>query len=89
MAPGSEVTLTGATLDGDQRATGAPLVLEARPAGAAGFTRVGPQPLLGGAEGTVVTTVKPERTTRYRWFEPATGYADAGRSPVVTVRVGH
>jgi hypothetical protein len=88
VAPGSEVTLTGATLDGDQRATGAPLVLEARPAGAARFTQVGPEPLLGGPDGNVVTTVTPERTTRYRWFQPATGYADAGRSPVVTVRVG-
>ena len=76
------------TLDGDQRPTGAPLVLQARPAGADRFTGLGPEPLLGGADGAVVTTVTPERTTRYRWFQPATGYADAGSSPVVTVRVG-
>jgi len=88
VAPGTEVTLAGVTLDGAQQPTGAPLVLEARPAGAERFTRVAPEPLLGGADGSVVATVTPERTTRYRWFQPATGYADAGWSPVVTVRVG-
>ena len=88
VAPGTDVTLTGATLDGEQQPTGAPLVLQERPAGAARFTRVAPQPVLGGADGSVVTTVTPQRTTRYRWLRPATGYADAGRSPAVTVRVG-
>ena len=88
VAPGTEVTITGVTLDGAQQPTGAPLVLQARPAGADRFTAVGPGPLLGGTDGSVVTTVTPERTTRYRWFQPATGYADAGSSPVVTVRVG-
>jgi hypothetical protein len=88
VAPGAEVTLTGRTLDPDGVATGAPLVLEARPAGAAGFTPVGGQQVTAGGDGSVVTTVKPERTTDYRWFMPATGYADEGRSPVVRVRVG-
>lgn len=88
VAPGAEVTLTGVTLDAAQQPTGAALVLQARPAGADRFTPVRPQPLLGGADGRVVTTVTPERTTRYRWLQPATGYADAGRSPVVRVRVG-
>ena len=82
------MTLTGLTLDAGQRATGAPLVLEARPAGADRFAPVAPEPLLGGADGGVVTTVTPDRTTDYRWFQPATGYADAGWSPVVRVRVG-
>ena len=89
VAPGTEVTLTGATLDVDQRA-------DRRAAGAGGAAgrgrpgsrRSAPQPVLGGADGSVVTTVTPERTTDYRWFQPATGYADAGWSPVVTVRVG-
>ena len=88
VAPGTAVTLTGRTLDGAQQATGAPLVLEARPAGADAFTPVGPGPVPGGADGAVVTTVTPERTTAYRWFQPATGYADAGWSPVTRVRVG-
>ncbi|WP_432479111.1 hypothetical protein [Nocardioides sp. GXQ0305] len=88
VAPGAEVTLTGRTLDSAGVATGAALVLEARPAGAPGFSPVREQPFAGGVDGAVVVTVTPDRTTDYRWFRPTTGYADAGRSPVTTVRVG-
>jgi len=81
------VMLTGRTLEDDGVATGAALVLEARPLGAAGFTPVREEPVPGRADGSVVTTVTPEKTTDYRWFMPATGYADAGWSPVTRVRV--
>ncbi len=88
VARGAEVTLTGETLEDDGVATGAALVLEARPLGAAAFAPVREEPVPGRADGSVVTTVTPEQTTDYRWFMPATGYADAGWSPVTRVRVG-
>ncbi|QBR91331.1 hypothetical protein [Nocardioides euryhalodurans] len=86
VAEGAEVVLTGSTIDSGQRATGAPLRLEARPEGAADFApvrEVDP----AGPDGRVVATVSPGRTTAYRWFMPATGYADATWSPAVEVRV--
>ena len=87
-AAGAEVTLTGRTLDTVQRATGAPLVLESRPEGAATWSPVRPAPLVAGPDGAVEATVTPSSTTDYRWYRPETGYADAGWSPVTTVRVG-
>ena len=87
VARGAEVTLTGATLDGLQQATGAPLVLEARPQGAIGFTPAG-RALRADAAGRVIVTVSPDRTTDYRWHQPTTGYADEGWSDIVTVHVG-
>ena len=86
VAEGAEVVLTGTTIDPRLRATGAPLRLEARPNGAAEFApvrEVDP----AGPDGRVVATVSPGRTTAYRWFMPATGYADATWSPAVEVRV--
>jgi hypothetical protein len=88
VAPGAEVTVRGVTLDGGQQATGAPLVLESKPRGAAGFAPVGPAPSAPGPGGRVEMTVSPDTTTAYRWFQPATGYADAGWSPRTVVRVG-
>ena len=87
-APGAEVTLTGRTLDVGQRTAGAPLVLVERGAGAAEWTPVSAEPLAARPDGAVVTTVTPASTTDFRWYRPATDYADAGRSPVVRVRVG-
>ncbi len=87
VARGEEVTLTGVTLDGYEQATGAPLVLEARPEGATDFTPVG-RPLRADAGGRVIVTVEPERTTEYRWHQPATGYADEGWSASTKIHVG-
>lgn len=87
-AAGAEVTVTGRTLDTVQRATGAPLVLEERPEGAARWSPVRPEPLTARSDGAVEATVTPSSTTDYRWFRPETAYADAGWSPVTRVRVG-
>ena len=58
---------------------GAPLVLQARPAGSPGFRPVG-GPVAASPGGAVSVSLVPDRTTTYRWFMPATGYADAGFS---------
>jgi len=87
-APGAEVTLTGRTLDDVQRVTAAPLVLEERPAGAGEWAPVRAELLTAQPDGALVATVTPASTTDYRWYRPATEYADEGWSPVATVRVG-
>jgi hypothetical protein len=83
---GSKVTLTGASVDIAGVPVGAPLVLQTRPAGNAAFQPVA-EPFAAGVGGQVSVTVNPDRTTAYRWYMPATGYADAGFSAPVTVRV--
>jgi hypothetical protein len=83
---GAKVTLTGASVDIAGVPVGAPLVLQARPAGSAAFQPVG-EPVAAGVGGSVSVSVTPDRTTAYRWYMPATGYADAGFSAPVTVRV--
>ena len=86
VGSGGKVTLTGASRDIAGVPVGAPLVLQARPAGSAVFRPVG-EPVAAAPGGVVSVRLVPERTTTYRWFMPATGYADAGFSGPVTVRV--
>lgn len=83
---GTKVTLTGASVDIAGVPVGAPLVLEARPAGSAVFSPVG-APVSASSGGAVTVTLAPGKTTAYRWFMPATGYADGGFSAPVTVNV--
>ncbi len=83
---GKRVTFTGASVDIAGVPVGAPLVLQARPAGSQVFRPVG-GPVAASPGGAVSTSLVPDRTTTYRWFMPATGYADAGFSTPVTVRV--
>jgi hypothetical protein len=83
---GRPVALTGASRDIAGVPVGAPLVLQARPAGKAVFTQVG-RPVAAAPGGAVSVKVKPRTTTTYRWFMPTTGYADGGFSAPVTVRV--
>jgi hypothetical protein len=80
------VTLTGASRDIAGVPVGAPLVLQARPAGSAVFRPVG-DPVAASPDGAVSVSLVPDRTTTYRWFMPATGYADAGFSTPVTITV--
>ena len=86
VTTGEQLQLTGTSVAPDGRVMGAPLLLEARPAGAGEFRPVA-GPIAPGAEGTVVTMVAPEVTTDYRWVFAETGYADANWSPVVRVVV--
>lgn len=83
---GDPVTLTASTLDTAGVPVGAGLVLEARPAGAAGFRTVGEQ-VFPGPDGVVRTEVRPEVTTDYRWWFEERSYADEHASPVVRVEV--
>jgi hypothetical protein len=83
---GRKVTLTGASVDIAGVPVGAPLVLQARPAGTQVFRAVG-NPVAASPGGAVSLSLAPAKTTTYRWFMPATGYADAGFSSPVTVRV--
>jgi hypothetical protein len=83
---GGPVALTGASRDIAGVPVGAPLVLQARPAGKQVFSPVG-APVAASPGGAVSVKVKPTTTTTYRWFMPATGYADGGFSAPVTVRV--
>jgi len=83
---GRSVALTGVSRDIAGVPVGAPLVLQARPAGKQIFSPVG-APVTAGPAGAVSVKVKPATTTTYRWFMPATGYADGGFSAPVTVRV--
>lgn len=89
VAAGAEVTLTGATRrTSDGRATGAPLVLHSRPAGAGDFAPA-PTPAapVVGTDNTVSVTVAVQEDTDFMWVQPETGYAVPGESPVTTVRV--
>jgi hypothetical protein len=83
---GGPVALTGASRDIAGVPVGAPLVLQAREAGTQAFRPVG-APVAASPGGAISVQVKPARTTTYRWFMPATGYADGGFSAPVTVRV--
>ena len=83
---GRKVTLTGASVDIAGVPVGAPLILQARPAGSPIFRPVGP-PVAAAPGGAVSVRLAPSRTTIYRWFMPATGYADGGFSAPVTVGV--
>ena len=83
---GKKVTLTGASVDIAGVPVGAPLVLQARPAGSPVFRPVG-DPVVAAPGGAVSVSLVPVKTTTYRWFMPATGYADAGFSSPVTVHV--
>jgi hypothetical protein len=83
---GRPVALTGVSRDIAGVPSGAPLVLQARPAGKQVFSPVG-APVAASPGGAVSAKVKPTITTTYRWFMPATGYADGGFSAPVTVRV--
>lgn len=83
---GRRVTLTGASVDIAGVPVGAPLVLQARPAGSPAFLPVGP-PVSASPGGAVSVRLVPGTTTTYRWFMPATGYADGGFSAPVTIGV--
>jgi hypothetical protein len=83
---GDEVTLTGASVDIAGVPVGAPLVLQAKPAGSPDFQPVG-DPVTAEVDGSVSVSLTPDRTTAYRWYMPPTGYADGGFSAPVTVRV--
>ena len=86
MRSGKKVTLTGASVDIAGVPVGAPLVLQARPAGTRAFRPVG-SPVAAAPGGAVSVSLVPAKTTTYRWFMPATGYADGGFSSPVTVHV--
>lgn len=83
---GKKATLTGASVDIAGIPVGAPLVLQARPAGSGVFRTVG-APVTASPSGVVTMRVAPGKTTTYRWFMPATGYADGGFSGPVTISV--
>jgi hypothetical protein len=85
-ARSGRVRFTGASVDIAGIPVGAPLVLQARPAGSSVFRPVG-GPVAASPGGAVSVSLVPERTTAYRWFMPATGYADAGFSAPVTIQV--
>jgi hypothetical protein len=85
-ARSGRVRFTGASVDIAGVPVGAPLVLQARPAGSSVFRPVG-DPVAAAPGGAVSVSLVPERTTAYRWFMPATGYADAGFSAPVTIQV--
>lgn len=84
---GRKVTLTGASVDFAGVPIGAPLVLQAKPAGSGVFRPASRGPIPAGPDGRVTWRLAPDKTTTYRWFMPATGYADANFSGPVTVRV--
>ena len=83
---GDPIALTGLAVDATGAPVGAPMALEARPAGATKFRPIG-DPITADTDGHVRTTVEPERTTTYRWYLPGIGYADASRSASITVVV--
>jgi hypothetical protein len=85
-ARSGKVRFTGASVDIAGVPVGAPLVLQARPAGAGVFRPVS-GPVAASPGGAVSVSLVPEKTTVYRWFMPATGYADAGFSAPVTIQV--
>jgi hypothetical protein len=84
---GRKVTLTGASVDVSGVPVGAPLVLQSRPAGTRFFRPASRGPIPASSDGTIRWRLAPDKTTTYRWFMPATGYADANFSPPLTVRV--
>lgn len=86
ISRGGDVSLSATSVDAAGQPMGSALVLEARPEGAAGFRPV-TDAVLAGPDGSVTTTVSPEVTTDYRWFFAERSYADAHRSPTVTVSV--
>ena len=86
VSRGGEVTLEATSVDAASKVMGSALVLEARPKGAAEFAPV-TDPVLASPDGVVTTTVTPRLTTDYRWFFAERAYADAHRSPTITVKV--
>jgi hypothetical protein len=84
---GKKVKFTGTSVDMAGVPVGAPLLLQARPAGTRVFRPAVRGPIDASTGGVVSTRMTPEKTTTYRWFMPATGYADANFSAPVTVHV--
>jgi hypothetical protein len=87
VRPGRMVKLTGTSVDIAGVPVGAPLQLQARPAGTRVFRPAVRGPIDASTGGVVSVRLAPDKTTAYRWFMPATGYADANFSAPVTVRV--
>lgn len=75
VTAGDPVTVTGSSVAPDGRVMAAPLQLEVRADGAAGFRSVG-DPVSPGEDGLVATTVVPEESADYRWVFAETGYTD-------------
>jgi hypothetical protein len=86
VPPGTPVTLTGSAVDAAGIPVGAPMVLEAKPAGEGEFRPTG-DPVPAASDGLVRTTVRPDTTTTYRWYLPGLGYADESWSAAVTIVV--
>jgi hypothetical protein len=84
---GRMVKLTGASLDMAGVPVGAPLLLQSKPAGTRVFRPAVRGPIDAAPGGMVSVRLAPDKTTAYRWFMPATGYADANFSAPITVRV--
>ena len=66
---------------------GAPLLLQARQAGTRVFRPAVRGPIDASTGGVVKVRMEPTKTTTYRWFMPATGYADANFFAPLTVHV--
>ena len=84
---GQKVTFTGTSVDVAGVPVGAPLVLQSRPAGTHLWHAAVRGPVPAGTGGVVKWRLPPDKTTAYRWFMPATGYADANFSAPITVHV--
>jgi hypothetical protein len=86
VGPGETTVISGTVTDGDGRVLGDPLVLEARPRGAAGW-QVVEELVVPDPDGVARAEVAPETATDYRWVLPESQYADAGVSAPLTVAV--
>ncbi len=86
VAAGDPVTITGAAVDGHRVPIGASMVLQAKTAESGKFVAVG-KVIPESNDGLVRKVVHPKKTTTYRWYLPAMGYADEAVSDVVTVTV--
>ena len=88
VAAGDPVTITGQAVDGTGAPIGASMVLQAKPAGApdAAFEAVG-DAIPESNDGLVRKVVHPRKSTVYRWYLPAMGYANETWSTTETVTV--
>lgn len=82
---GDRVRLTASVVDALGRVTGDLVRLQQR-TGDGGWIDVG-KVVEPGLDGIARVRVGPDRTTSYRWWRPASEYADAGHSVAVEVRV--
>jgi len=82
---GEAVVVTGVVRDQAGRATGDPLVLQSRAVGEAQWHDA-ETPALAQSGPAATVRVRPTGPTEYRWYRPASEYADAGWSESVVVQ---